>query len=123
MNIQKELSGGILVLIINRGQGSYYFGDNSYWLLDDWEPEVAAGTYLGKLDSMKVYPMKWPSSFLKKYRPELIINLDQKMLLSNYYDQALENRVPHDWEGRWIENKEDFIKHIPIQDRYWEECT
>ena len=46
MNIQKELSGGILVLIINRGRGSYYFGDNSYWLLDDWEPEVAAGTYL-----------------------------------------------------------------------------
>lgn len=121
MKDQKELSGGILVLLIKDGQGGYYFGENSFWLLDDWESEVSEGTYINKLASLKVDPKEWPNSFLVKYRPELIINLDQKMLTSNYYDQALERRVPNGWEGRWIESGDVFLEHIRLQDRFWGE--
>jgi len=121
MNEQKRLSGGILALIIKEGKGSYYYGDNSFWLLDDWEPEIIRGTYIHELALLKVCPEEWPGELLEKHRPELIINLDDKVLLSNYYDQALETRIPSDWEGRWIESQDDFIKHISTEDRFWEE--
>lgn len=121
MNDQKKLSGGILVLIIKDHKRSYYYGDNSFWLLDDWEPEVSTGTYTDELTSLKVNPEEWSSEVLEKYQPELIINLDDKLLLSNYYDQALETRIPSDWEGRWIESQDDFMKQISVEDRFWGE--
>lgn len=121
MNEQNKLSGGILVLIINDGKGLYYYGDNSYWLLDDWEPEVSAGTYIHELTRLRVSPEEWSSELLEKFRPELIINLDSKLLISNYYDQALETRIPSGWEGCWIENQDDFMNQVPAKNRFWEE--
>lgn len=110
------------MLIIEGNKGAYYYGDNSFWLLDDWEPEVKAATYTNELASLKVNPEEWSSELLEKHRPELIINLDEKLLLSNYYDQALETRIPSDWEGRWIESQNDFMEQVSTKDRFWEEC-
>lgn len=54
-----------------------------------------------------------------KYLPQVIIDIENKSLQSSYYDQALENRVPATWKGKWVKNPELLLEEIPIKDRYW----
>jgi hypothetical protein len=120
MSAKNELTGGILVCITHKGETSFYYGENSCWLLDDWSTEVANGTYLQEMESQKVDISQWPETYLRKYLPELIIDLDRKILRSNYYDQALERRIPGDWQGIWVEDLQDFLAYLPASARLWE---
>ena len=35
-----RFQGGIYVMIKENSQHSYYFGENSWWLIDDWESDI-----------------------------------------------------------------------------------
>ncbi|MEL6971743.1 MAG: hypothetical protein AAFZ63_02630 [Bacteroidota bacterium] len=120
MKSLKDLTGGILVCIIKNGKPIFHYGENSFWLLDDWAVEIANGTYLDEIENLRVDTSQWTAQHSSKYLPELLINLDTKTLLNNYYDQALEQRVTSDWNGKWIENQDDFLVHIPTSARFWE---
>ena len=120
MSKKNNLTGGILVCVIHDGVIKYHYGENSYWLLDDWEYEIVNGGYLKEIDSLRVTKGGWPEVYRKKYLPKVIVDLDNKVLRNNYYDQAIERRVPSGWEGYWIENQEEFLEYIPSGARFWE---
>lgn len=108
-----------MTYIIIDKTGNYYYGENSYWLLDDWSDEVNSGEYLKIVDELKIDPSLLPKKFLLKNNPQLIIDFDEFKLYNNYYDQALENRVPHNWEGIWIEDSNAFLNRISTYKKYW----
>ena len=114
-----NLSGGIVTYIIIDKIGCYYYGENSCWLLDDWSDEVTNGEYFKIIDKLKINPSHLSEDFLSKNTPQLIIDFDELKLYSNYYDQSLENRVPHNWEGVWVEDTAAFLEQIPESHRYW----
>ena len=50
------------------------------------------------------------------FRASLLIDFDQKRLLSIYYEpESFEAYVPEGWTGEY----EDFYSEIPVQEKYW----
>lgn len=45
---------GIFVIIKLDNKPSIYFGENSWWLLDDWENEILNNKYLQEIESLKL---------------------------------------------------------------------
>ncbi|MEM6770989.1 MAG: hypothetical protein AAF597_10425 [Bacteroidota bacterium] len=63
---------------------------------------------------------KLDASIRAKIRPEVLLNLDEKTLISNYFDQALERRLPIGWQGQFFEEQNEFLSYVPIPYRFWE---
>ncbi|WP_158974301.1 hypothetical protein [Cellulophaga sp. L1A9] len=130
----KKLQGGIFVLVKRNETLKYYFSENSMFLIDDWESEIINGTYFDELNKYEIPFDKIYLSikFLKNdmtteefdkminwKMPQLIIDFDKKKLINNFYDQALEDRIPENWDGSFIENRNDFLQLIPEKMNYW----
>jgi hypothetical protein len=126
-----KFQDGIFIVIKLDNKLSIYFGENSWWLLDDWENDIFSNTYLQEIESLKIEfenineAYKTEGSNLVKssfnnYLPSLYIDFDSKELYSNYFDQAIENRISEGWKGFFIENQNKFLELIPKEGRYWE---
>lgn len=114
-----KLTGGIIAYIIDKEKSQFYYGENSYWLLDDWRDELENESYLQVVEKLKIDVASFAKDTALKYLPQVIIDIENKSLQSSYYDQALENRVPATWKGKWVKNPELLLEEIPIKDRYW----
>lgn len=121
--------GGIYVLIKNKNKYDYYYGENSWWLVDDWENRIDKDYFI-LIEECKIEYLDLKESivwafenfgleYIGRKLPQLLINFDEKKLYNNFYDQALEDRVPANWEGIFIENSFDFLEKIPVECRYW----
>jgi hypothetical protein len=126
-----KFQGGIFVVIKLDNKLSIYFGENSWWLLDDWENDIFRNTYLQEIESLKIefeninkaYKIEDSNlarSSFNNYLPSLYIDFDSKELYSNYFDQAIENRISEGWKGFFIQNQNKFLELIPKEGRYWE---
>ncbi|WP_103068642.1 hypothetical protein [Aquimarina sediminis] len=120
MNDNLILSGGIVVYIIKNGNGAFYYSENSTWLLDDWDREINDKSYFEFIAKFELDLSLYTIDLLKNNLPQLLIDFDNKELVNNYYDQALEDRVPEIWKGVWIEDIKVFLDLIPQEQRYWE---
>ena len=133
-NYFKNLQGGIFALVISKGKCKFYFSENSMFLIDDWESEILNEKYFVELSkyetpieeiivSINELKEQLTSDEVEKIiywkMPRLIINFDNKELINNYYEQALENRIPGNWKGKFIEDKDEFLKLIPKEMTYW----
>ncbi|AWK05283.1 hypothetical protein HYN56_13980 [Flavobacterium crocinum] len=125
-----KFQGGIFVIIKLDNKASIYFGENCWWLLDDWENDILNNTYLQEIEPLKIefenvnaaYETEF-SNLVKttynNYLPSLYIDFDNKELYSNYFDQAIENRIMKEWKGSFIENQDNFLELIPKEVKYW----
>jgi len=125
-----KFQGGIFVVIKLDNKLSIYFGENSWWLLDDWENDIFNNIYLEEIESLKIefesinkaYKTEFSNlatSSFNNYVPSLYIDFDNKELYSNYFDQVLENRIIEGWKGFFIENQNKFLELIPKECAYW----
>ncbi len=114
------LSGGIVVYVIKEGNGFFYYSENTTWLLDDWEREINDKSYFEFIAKFELNVSLYTTDVLKNNLPQVLIDFDNKILINNYYDQALEDRVPRLWNGTWIEDINSFLDLIPEEQRYWE---
>jgi hypothetical protein len=118
-----KLTGGIVVYTVSNNQETYYYGENSWWLIDDWIDRIRQGVYFEYLEKLKINPWSFSNESKQRYLPQLIIDFDNHLLINNFYDQALESRVPADWQGVWVEDQAAFLQHIPLSARFWETLT
>ncbi|MFD2939033.1 hypothetical protein [Flavobacterium notoginsengisoli] len=123
-----KFKDGIFVIIKLDNKASIYFGENSWWLLEDWENDILNNTYLQEIKPLKIefentsYKNDFSNlvkSSYNNYLPSLYIDFDNKELYSNYFDQAIENRIMEGWKGSFIENQDKFLELIPKEVRYW----
>ena len=122
-----KFQNGIFTVLQLDGKLSLYFGENSWWLLDDWENDILNNNYLQEIEHLKIEfesihnAYKTENSDLEKnnYLPSLYIDFDNRELYSNFFDQALENRIIKGWKGVFIENQSQFLDLIPENCRYW----
>ena len=134
MNVFEELKGGSFALYIRENKLQYYYAENSWYLIDDWNSEIENGEDFELIKKHKVeylllenaiellknkYEQRFWAEKLNWKLPTLTINFDNKILTSNYFDQALENRVPTKWEGKYISKREEFLNLIPDEFKYW----
>ncbi|PBI85662.1 hypothetical protein BSF41_36390 [Flavobacterium sp. ACN2] len=49
-----KFQDGIFVIIKLDNKPSIYFGENSWWLLDDWENEILNNKYLQEIEPLKI---------------------------------------------------------------------
>jgi len=126
-----KFQGGIFVVIKIDNKLSIYYGENSWWLLDDWEHNILKNNYLQEIEYLKIEfeninkAYKTEGGNLAKasfnnYLPSLYIDFDNKELYSNYSDQLIENRIIEGWKGFFIDNRNKFLELIPKKCRYWE---
>jgi len=115
-----KLTGGIMVYALIDNNPSYYYAENSVWLLDDWHRQISDMSYWEYIAKFKIDFTTLPFEFLAKNLPQLILDFDQKILINNYFDQAFEDRIPEGWQGIWMENTTEFLNMIPVQKRYWD---
>lgn len=126
-----KFQGGIFVVIKIDNKFSIYYGENSWWLLDDWEHNILKNNYLQEIEYLKIefeninkaYKTEGANlvkTSLNNYLPSLYIDFDNKELYSNYSDQLIENRIIEGWKGFFIDNRNKFLELIPKKCRYWE---
>lgn len=126
-----KFQGGIFVIIKLDNKLSNYYGENSWWLLDDWEHNILKNNYLQEIEYLKIEfeninkaykteSVNLVKTSLNNYLPSLYIDFDNKELYSNYSDQLIENRIIEGWKGFFIENQNTFLELIPKEFRYWE---
>jgi hypothetical protein len=125
-----KFQDGIFVIIKLDNKSSIYFGENSWWLLDDWENEILNKKYLQEIEPLKIEFESIYNAFKTEYSnlnksncnnflPSLYIDFDHKKLYSNFFDQSLENRIMEGWKGIFIENQVQFLELIPENYKYW----
>lgn len=126
-----KFQGGIFVVIKIDNKFSIYYGENSWWLLDDWEHNILKNNYLQEIEYLKIefeninkaYKTEGANlikTSFNNYLPNLYIDFDNKELYSNYSDQLIENRIIEGWKGFFIDNRNKFLELIPKKCRYWE---
>lgn len=126
-----KFQGGIFVVIKLDNKLSIYYGENSWWLLDDWEYNIFNNNYLQEIEYLKIEFENINKAYkteginlvktpFNNYLPSLYIDFDNKELYSNYFDQVIENRIIEGWKGFFIENRNKFLELIPKEYRYWE---
>ena len=49
-----KFQGGIFVVIKIDNKFSIYYGENSWWLLDDWEHNILKNNYLQEIEYLKI---------------------------------------------------------------------
>lgn len=118
-----KFQGGILVAIKTKNIVSFYYGDNSWWLLDDWESDILNGKYFSEINPLKIEfnELKLNDFRLNDFLPSLYIDFDDKVIYNSFYDQALETRVIDGWLGVFIDNKNELLKLIPQEFQYWDD--
>jgi len=127
----------MVVYAIKAGIGSYLFSDKEFWIVAYWDSyvEVPPGTTLEESYYAFVSPFLVTAEDLENEarkcfrennrevvllnKPQLYVDFDKKIFLSQYYDQALENRMIKGWKGSFA----SFENLIPPADRYWEESA
>jgi hypothetical protein len=122
-----KFQNGIFTVLKLDGKPFLYFGENSWWLLDDWENDILKNNYLQEIEHLKIefesihnaYKTEYSDLEKSNYLPSLYIDFDNKELYSNFFDQALENRIIEGWKGIFIENQNQFLELIPENCRYW----
>ncbi len=115
------LEGGIVAYIIKGNKGLFYYSENSTWSLNDWKKEIDDESYFEYINKFELDFSVYSLEVLRNNLPQLLIDFDKKKLVNNYYDQALEDRVPELWKGTWLENTNDFLNLIPEEKKYWKE--
>lgn len=121
--MMNKLTGGIIAYVMKDNKPTYYYAENSVWLLDDWHRQIIDMTYWMHIAEFKVDIPTLPFDFLAKNLPKLILDFDQKILINNYFDQAFEDRIPEGWQGVWMEHASEFLNRIPVQNRYWDHAN
>lgn len=133
-NLFKSLTSGNMALIKRSNNYEYCFADNSMYLIDDWESDIKSGRYFIEI-SKYIIPIDLIKSSVIDLKnseieddfrqilfwklPCIFIDFDTQLILNNFYDQAIENRIPDYWKGKFIELKDDFLITIPQQLKFW----
>lgn len=117
-----RFQGGILVAVKTNNVVSFYYGDNSWWLMDDWESNILNGSYFNEIEPLIVefHELKINTVSSNNYLPSFYMDFDNKAIYNNFYDQALETRIIEGWSGFFIENKNEFLFLIPKEFHYWD---
>jgi hypothetical protein len=128
---------GIIALIRRNNAYEYNALDSSYCALSDYEKEIENEEYFGWikdtkmiLDLMiddfnqisKIEDKKIIENYLRRGKPNIIIDFDSKFLANHYYDRPFEGMVPNSWKGIYIDQYMEFTKYIPIEFQYWNQC-
>lgn len=124
----------IVVLAKKDGNFHYFFSDKEFWIVEYWDAYVTPASestledqYFSFLQSFSVsYAelrdeaerqfLKGNVERVKLHKPSLLVDFDHRLFRSQFYDQALENRLLDGWEGRF----ESFDESIPKELVYWE---
>mgnify|MGYP000849096612 CR=1 FL=1 len=131
--ISNDWSANIIVFVKKHDETFYCFSNKEYWIVEWWDGYVDAKK--GKLEDLYfefVQRFKVSNTELKtaykelsitgdmlkifNHKPVLFVDFSKKILLSKFFDQALENRLIPGWSGKF----EDFFPLIPENQRYWE---
>lgn len=125
----------IVVLVKKNNDYCYFFSDKEFWILEYWDAYVTPSnesslenayfhflqpfsvSYEELITEAKRVMSKGNMERVKVNKPSLYVDFDSKILYSQYYDQALENRLRNGWEGRF----ESFEEVIPKEIIYWQE--
>jgi hypothetical protein len=125
----------IVVLTKKSGDYCYFFSDKEFWILEYWDAYVTPSieeeledTYFQFLQPFSVsyeeldaeakrVISKGKEDRVKLNKPSLYVDFDCKVFYSQFYDQALENRLYDSWLGRF----EPFEENVPKKLIYWQE--
>lgn len=122
-----------LIAFVQKGNEQFYcLAEVEYWIVEWWDGYVDLSNgsledlYFEYLNRFKLNYCELREAYgklrdlgeqfkLDGNKPSLFIDFDRKVLLSNFYDQALEKRIPNDWEGVFGKVEES----IPEKYKYW----
>lgn len=125
----------LVVLVKKESIYSLYFGPVEDWILDHFssfdsfdeeyfkyiQPYKVGVDVIRKQYALIREREDFSKSEIQSYFvPLVIIDFDAHEYLSNFYDQALENRMVEGWKGLFIEAKKEFLNQIPIDYKYWD---
>jgi len=122
----------IFVFTIRDKVEQYFFSCKEEWFMDGWiyqSGNEKADYISGRLEKLAkdIVDLKLLKEEFRRlnqegkhfvvetHYPMLLIDFDNKILKSRYYEQALHKRIPNDWIGKY----EDFLNEIPTDFRYW----
>ncbi|TDW52267.1 hypothetical protein EV144_101956 [Flavobacterium sp. 270] len=123
-----RFQGGIFTIIKFDNKCSVYFGENSWWLLDDWESDILSNNYLKQIEFLKLEFEEISNAYKSEqfnlnktyhYLPSLYLDFDNRELYTHFFDQAIENRLIEGWKGLFIENQNTFLELFPPESQYW----
>lgn len=136
LDLNMESMGMKLVVLVHKDATySLYFGPREEWILDHFSSFGSFDEmYYEHIQQYRVdfEMMKEKYDLIEKredfsksevqyyFVPFIIIDFNTHIYLSNFYDQALEDRMVGDWKGFFIENKSEFLNHIPSDFKYWD---
>jgi len=123
----------IFVFTIRDKMERYYFSCKEKWFIDNWvyQSKNEETDYVSQMieelaedivntksleEEFKRLEREEKHFVIETHYPMLFIDFDKKILKSRYYEQALHERIPDDWIGKY----EDFLNEIPPDFRYWE---
>lgn len=136
-NLDFELNDyvqNIVVLVKKDDSFYYFFSDKEFWIVEYWDAYVTpsgestleekyfrflqpfAVSYEELRDEAERQFLKGNEEKVRLNKPSLLVDFDHRLLRSQFYDQALENRLPNNWEGRF----EFFEDNIPRELVYWQ---
>ncbi len=134
MRTDIEYCDEIIVLVKYNDRYTYYISEKEDWLLEyelgqtntiEGESKIssfleAMKKYIVNLDLLKSFVLKYaPNEIISEvihYFPSLLIDFDEKVLYSSFYElTTFEREVPSDWEGLFC----NFYEKIPDAFKYW----
>lgn len=123
----------VIVLVKKDGNYYYYFSDKEFWIVEYWDGYVSTNgetsieelyftfiqPFLVDIDELKDEARKRFSEgdeeVVRLNKPKIYVDFDERLFLSQFFDQALETRLPNTWKGKF----ENFDEEIPIGLTYW----
>ncbi len=126
-------STGNLIAFIKKGKEEYYcLAKIEYWIGEWWNGYVDLSKdsleelYFEYLNQFKIDFIELKDAYsqliktgnkfkIEGNKPSLFIDFELKLLVSNFYDQSLENRVADNWTGKYGE----VLQYIPEEYKYW----
>ena len=124
--------GGIVAFVKYKYEAFYCIAETEFWFMDSWYLYIGDETNLEAqyveflkaqfrvdTDDLRLnfeHVFKSGDDFDKTMiKPLLYIDFDEKMLVSYYYEQDLEEHVLEGWIGKYAE----VYQFIPKELRYW----
>ena len=125
---------GNLIAFVQKGNEKFYcLAEVEYWIGEWWNGYVdnkeglLEVLYFNYIKQFKLEYSELKFAYynlielgnkfkLEGNKPSLFIDFEEKLFVSNFYDQALERRLPKDWIGKYG----GVYDNIPKKFRYWE---